>query len=87
MSEKIPGRIEREMSEIRSRMQPDVTDLRKHIESQLVTKQVKHTIRRRLHQAADRSKANLKAIQQAFADSAKSSLSLARRKNSNGRGE
>jgi len=87
MSEKIPGRIERKMSEIRSRMEPDVTDLRKHIESRLVTKQVKHTIRQRLHQAADRSKANLKAKQQEFADSAKSSLSLARRKISNGREE
>ncbi len=43
MGEKIPGRIERKMSEIRNRMQPDVTDLRKHVESQLVTKQVKHT--------------------------------------------
>jgi len=87
MSEKIPGRIERKMSEIRSRMEPDVTDLRKHIESRLVTKQVKHTIRQRLHQAADRSKANLKAKQQQFADSAKSSFSLARRKISNGREE
>jgi hypothetical protein len=87
VSEKIPGRIEREMSEIRSRMQPDVSELRKHIESRLVIKRVKHTIRQRVHQAADRSKANLKAKQQAFADSAKSSLSLARRKISNGRGE
>jgi hypothetical protein len=68
VSDKIPGRIEREMSEIRSRMEPDVTDLRKHTEAQLVAKQVKHTIRQRLHQAAGRSKANLKAKQQEFAD-------------------
>ena len=87
MSEKIPERIEREMSEIRSRMQPDVTDLRKHIESQIVTKQVKHTIRQRLHQAADRSKANLKAKQQDFAYSAKRQLSQVRRNISNERGE
>jgi hypothetical protein len=87
MSGKMPERIEREMSEIRSRMEPDVTDLRKHIESQVVTKQVKQTIRQRLRQAADSSKANLKAKQRGFADSAKSSLSLVRRKISNGRGE
>jgi len=87
MSEKTPGSIEREMAEIRSRMSPDVTDLRKHIESQVVTKQVKQSIRQRLRRAADRSKASLKAKQQELADSAKSSLTLARRKISNGRGE
>ena len=74
MSEKIPGRIEREMSEIRSRMQPDVSELRKHIESRLVIKRVKHTIRQRVHQAADRSKANLKVKQQAGVFSYRPSL-------------
>ena len=87
MSEEMPGRIEREMAEIRSRMEPDVTDLRKHIESQVVAEQVKQTMGQRLSQAADRSKANLKAKQQELADSAESTLSLARRKISNGRGE
>lgn len=87
MSEKMPGRIEREMAEIRSRMEPDVTDLRKYVESQVVAKQVKQTMRQRLRRAADRSKANLKAKQQEFADSAKNSLSTVSRKISNGRGE
>lgn len=86
MSEELPGRIEREMAEIRSRMEPDVADLRKHVEP-VVTEQVKQTMRQRLSQAADRGKANLKAKQQELAGSAKSTLSLARRKISNGRGE
>jgi len=87
MSEEIAGRIQREMSEIRSRMEPDVTDLRKHIGSQVVTERAERTIRRRLRQAADRGTANLKAKQRGFADSAKSSISLARRKFPGGRGQ
>jgi hypothetical protein len=81
-----PERIEREMFEIRSRMSPDMKDLRKHIKAQIVAEQVKETVGQRLHQAADRGKENLKAKQQELAYSAKSSLSLARRKISNGRG-
>ncbi len=78
MSEKIPERIEREMFEIRSRMAPDVTDLRKHIEPQVVAEQVKKNIRQRLQDALDRVKANLRAKQQEIVDSAKRQLSLAR---------
>ena len=80
-------RIEREMAEIRSRMSPDIKDLRKHIEAQIVVEQVKQTIGQRLRQAADRGKENLKVKQQELAYSAKSSLSMARRKISNGGGE
>ncbi len=75
------------MSEIRSRMSPDINDLRKHLESQMVAEQVKQTIRQRLSQVAERGKVNLKAKQQDLAYSAKRSLSLARRKVSNTRGE
>ncbi len=82
-----PERIEREMFEIRSRMASEINDLRKHLESQIVAEQVKQTIRQRLSQVADRGKANLKAKQQDLAYSAKRSLSLARRKVSNTRGE
>ena len=81
-----PERIEREMSEIRSRMSSDINDLRKHLEPQMVAEQVKQTIRQRLSQVADRAKANLKAKQQDLAYSARRSLSLAR-KISNIRGE
>ena len=78
MSEKIPQRIEREMFEIRSQMAPDMTDLRKHIEPQVVAEQVKQTIRQRVKDAVDRVKANLKAKQQEIVASGKRQLSLAR---------
>src|SRR5215218_5873552 len=73
-----PERIEREMFEIRSSMASDMTDLRKHIEPQAVAAQVKRTIRQRLQEAVARIKANLKAKQQEFLNSAKHQLSLAR---------
>ena len=82
-----PERIEREMSEIRSRMSADINDLRKHLESQIVAEQVKQTIKQRLSEVAGRGKANLKAKQQDLVYSAKRSLSLARRKISNAQGE
>ena len=78
MSEKIPERIEREMFEIRSRMAPDVTDLRKHVEPQVVSERVKSTIRQRIQDALDRVKSTLKAKQEEIMNSAKSQLSLAR---------
>jgi hypothetical protein len=86
MSEE-PDRIEREMSEIRRRMSADVQDLRQHLESRVVAEQVGRTVSQRLRRAAERGKANLKGKQQDLADSAKSSLSLARRKISSGQGE
>ena len=78
MSEKIPERIEREMFEIRSQMAPDMTDLRKHVEPQVVAEQVKQTIRQRVKVALDRVKATLKAKQQEIVASGKRQLSLAR---------
>lgn len=78
MSEKIPERIEREMFEIRSQMAPDMTDLRKHVEPQVVAEQVKQTIRQRVKGALDRVKTTLKAKQQEIVASGKRQLSLAR---------
>lgn len=82
MSER-PERIEREMFEIRSRMSPDMTDLRRHIEPQVVAEQVKRTIRQRIQDAVKRVKANLKAKQQELVDSAKSQFDLARKAGKN----
>ena len=79
-----PERIEREMFEIRSRMSPDMTDLRKHIEPQVVAEQVKQTVRQRLRQAVNRVKANLKVKRQEFVSSAMRQLSLAREVPENG---
>ena len=78
MNEKIPERIEREMFEIRSQMAPDMTDLRKHVEPQVVAEQVKQTIRQRVKVALDRVKTTLKAKQQEIVASGKRQLSLAR---------
>jgi hypothetical protein len=84
VSEEIPERIEREMFEIRSRLAPDVTDLRKHVEPEFVAEQVKKTIRQRLQEAVNRLKANLKAKQQEVIDSGKRQLNLAREAGENG---
>ena len=46
MSE-IPERIEREMFEIRSRMGPDVRDLKKHVEPQVIAKRTSTKLRDR----------------------------------------
>lgn len=78
MSEKIPERIEREMFEIRSQMAPDMIDLGKHIEPQVIAEQVKQTVRQRLKAALDGVKANLKAKQQEIVASGKRQFSLAR---------
>lgn len=82
MSER-PERIEREMFEIRSRMSPDMTDLRKHIDPQVVTERVKRTVRQRIQDAVERVKANLRARQQELVDSAKSQLAQARKAGEN----
>ena len=78
MSEKLPQRIEREMFEIRNQMDPDMTDLRKHIQPQVVAEQVKQTIRQRVKDVLDRVKANLQTKQQEIVASGKRQLSLAR---------
>ena len=77
MSE-IPERIEREMFEIRSRMAPDVQDLRQHVEPKAIGERVKRTARQRLRDAVNRLRGNLRAKQQGFTDSAKSQMNLAR---------
>ncbi len=79
-----PERIEREMFEIRAEMAPDMTDLRKHVEPQVIAEQVKQTVRQRLQAAMNRVKANLKAKQQELVDSAKRQMNLARKVGENG---
>ena len=79
-----PERIEREMFEIRAEMAPDMTDLRKHVEPQVIAEQVKQTVRQRLQAAVNRIKANLRAKQQELVDSAKRQMNLARKVGENG---
>lgn len=50
----IPERIEREMYELRSRMSPDVKDLREHAKPQVIGKQVGEKVKSRVKEAASR---------------------------------
>ena len=59
MSE-IPERIEREMFEIRSRMAPDVQDLKKHAEPQVIVKRTSTKVKERVRDAVIRFGKNLK---------------------------
>jgi hypothetical protein len=79
-----PERIEREMFEIRAGMAPDMTDLRQHIEPQVIAEQVKRTVRQRLQDTVNRVKDNLRARQQELVDSAKRQMNLARKVGENG---
>jgi hypothetical protein len=79
-----PERIEREMFEIRARMAPDMTDLRRHVEPQVIAEQVKKTVRQRLRDVANRVKANLRVKQQELVNSAKRQVNLARKVGENG---
>jgi hypothetical protein len=56
----IPERIEREMFEIRSRMAPDVRDLKKHVEPKAVTKKVTTRIKDRVRNAGKSLVASVK---------------------------
>ena len=66
----LPERIEREMFEIRSRMAPDVQDLKKHTEPQVIGKQVSARIK-------DRIKGALTRAGRSLVDSAKRQVRLA----------
>jgi len=59
MSE-IPERIEREMFEIRSRMAPDVRDLKKHAELQVIVKRTSTKVKERVRDVAIRFGKSLK---------------------------
>jgi hypothetical protein len=77
MSER-PERIEREMFEIRSRMAPDVRDLKRHTSPKVIGEQVKRTARQRVRDAVNRLKSNLRSRQQALVDSARRQVDSAR---------
>ena len=51
----LPERLEREMFEIRSRMAPDVQDLKKHTEPQVIGKQVSARVKDRIKGALTRA--------------------------------
>ncbi len=67
----IPERIEREMFEIRSRMAPDVRDLRQHVDPRVVTKQLSSRIKERI-------RGTLTRVSGGLLDSARRQVDLAR---------
>lgn len=77
MSER-PERIEREMFEIRSRMEPDVKDLKQHTNPKVIGEQVKQTARQRVRDAVNRLRSRLRSTQQNFVDSARRQVDSAR---------
>ena len=76
MSE-IPERIEREMFEIRSRMAPDVRDLRQHVDPKVVSKQFGERIK-------DRIRGTLTGLGQGLLDSARRQVDAIREAGSKG---
>ena len=74
----IPERIEREMFEIRSRMAPDVHDLKQHVSPKVIGEQVKRTARQRVSDAVNRLKSSLRSRQQGFVSSAQRQINSAR---------
>ena len=76
MSE-IPERIEREMFEIRSRMAPDVRDLRQHVDPKVVSKQLGDRIKERI-------RGTLTGLGQGLLDSARRQVDAIREAGSKG---
>ena len=76
MSE-IPERIEREMFEIRSRMAPDVRDLRQHVDPKVVSKQLGERLKERI-------RGTLTGLGQGLLDSARRQVDAIREAGSKG---
>ncbi len=66
------------MFEIRSRMAPDTTDLRRHVEPKFVVAQIKNTLKQRLVSALKSATGGLKSKQREIADSSKEQVRSAR---------
>ena len=67
------------MFEIRTQMEPDARDLAKHVQPQVISEQVKQTVRQRVQDATQRVKDNLKARGQELVNSGKRQANLARK--------
>ena len=72
-----PERIEREMFEIRSRMAPDVRDLRQHVDPKVVSKQLGERIKERI-------RGTLTRLGQGLLDSARRQVDAIREAGSKG---
>lgn len=79
MSQRPPEHIEREMFEIRTRLDPDMRDLKKHLQPSVIADQTKKNIRDRIKTVLNRGKGRLKEQQRGLRDSAEFQYSLVRK--------
>ena len=79
MSQRPPEHIEREMFEIRTRLDPDMRDLRKHLQPSVIADQAKSTLRDRAKTILKRGTSRLREQQRGLKDSAGFQYSLARK--------
>lgn len=79
MSQRPPEHIEREMFEIRTRLDPEIRDLGKHLQPAAIAGQAKQRVRDRVEAVLNRAKGRLQEEQRGLQDSAEFQYSLARK--------
>ena len=79
MAQRPPEHIEREMFEIRTRLDPEMNDLKKHLRPSVIADQTKKTIKDRLQTILNRGKSRLREQKREIQDSAEFQYSLARK--------
>lgn len=79
MTQNSPEYIERQMFEIRTQLDPDMQDLKKHLQPKVIADQAKNTARERAQKIGTRIKNRLKDRQRELQDSAGFQYSLARK--------
>lgn len=79
MSQRTPEHIEREMFELRTRLDPGMNDLKKHLQPSVIADQAKQTVRSRLQSLLNRAKGRLHSQRREIQDSAVFQYSLARK--------
>lgn len=79
MTQNSPEYIERQMFEIRTQLDPDMQDLKKHLQPKVIADQAKNTARERARKIATRLGNRLKDQRRELQDSAEFQYSLARK--------
>lgn len=79
MSQRTPEHIEREMFEIRTRLDPEIKDLGKHLHPAAIADQAKQKLGDRVKTVLNRGKSRLQEQQRGLQDSAGFQYSLARK--------
>ena len=84
MTQNSPEYIERQMFEIRTRVDPDMQDLKKHLQPKVIADQAKNTARERAQKISTQLKNRLKDQRRELQDSAEFQYSLARKASRDG---